>query len=110
MDVSKSSESTVTITVSIQVELRTLLEEGTQEFAKRCREALEEELAPILGIGRAPEPAPPVDRAVQEAAAPDRAQELPGRPLEGGMDENSQNESSSMSAQLPPSAQRHRDR
>jgi hypothetical protein len=116
MDVNKSSESVITITVSVSVELRTLLEEGTQPFAVQCRAALEEELAPILGIGqrapqvpadarRAAEPpnasnlTPPVmlaDEATTEVAGPAERNEIAALP---SPDESAE-------AQIPPSQRR----
>lgn len=99
MDVNKSSESVVTITLSLQVELRTLLEEGAEEFAKKCHDALEQELAPILGI-RKPPPAPELHTDAETRAAE------PAPIPEPMQDDSHLTAGSSLEAQIPPSQRR----
>lgn len=104
MDVNKNSESVITITLSLQVELRTLLEEGAEEFAKKCHDALTEELSPILGIRIVPppvtEPHAPTEERVPVAEAP-RAEPM--------RDDSNLTAGSSLEAQLPPSQRRRAD-
>lgn len=111
MDVTKSSESSITVTVSVTVDLRTLLEDGMESFAVQCRAALEEELAPIMGIGsRGTMPAPaPVLAPIVSAAVDNFTQ--PTETVEVSHDEFDIGTSpaESLDAQMPPSQRRGRE-
>ena len=50
MEFRDGSESTLVITVTAEVYLRELLEEGLEAFAKRVRELLEAALEPLLRL------------------------------------------------------------
>src|SRR6266705_4779549 len=94
MDVNKTSDSRITFTISVEVELGVLLEEGAAAFAVKCREALEAELVPILRIGAPPLEAARVTSEPTVQASPERVQESPSVIYP----------EDSMDAQIPPSA------